>query len=239
MNVFFYEKRKERLGNLKAIIMEKNGFVYMPLTDTPAYQYLCGSAEKYDSYVSILAEKYGDEMHTRKRLEELLDSIKENGFQADSRILADDKNVILDGHHRAAWLVYTYGQDYEIDVVQLYTLYEDRKWDLFPFEKIKGNSKIVIYGASLVGESYIKQLKYTGYAEVIGLLDRCPEKWNCQKKKREMMQCSAPEMAASGLLQDADYCLLATRNDRNAYDMANIILSTGFPREKIISRCRF
>lgn len=43
---------------------------------------------------------------------------------------------------------------------------------LFPFEKIPKNSRVVIYGAGELGQSYYKQLVSTGYCDVVGLVDK-------------------------------------------------------------------
>ncbi len=43
---------------------------------------------------------------------------------------------------------------------------------LFPFDKVKKGGKIILYGAGDVGKSYYKQIKETGYCDVIAWLDQ-------------------------------------------------------------------
>ena len=43
---------------------------------------------------------------------------------------------------------------------------------LFPFEKIPLGSRVLIYGAGVLGQEYLKQMMITGYCEVIGFADR-------------------------------------------------------------------
>lgn len=238
MPVVYFETCKRRLCELKAIIMGEKGFIHIPLKDTPAYVLLKGDSIEYDKHISRLQEQYGDSVHTRNRFENLINSIQEKGYDLQSKIIINDKNLILDGNHRGAWLMNQYGEDYEVDVIQICTLFEDAKWDIVPFEKIKEGSNVLIYGASLVGESYIDQFNYTEYAKVIGLIDRFPDKWNCQLAKRNKINCVSPEAIDEGILSKTDCVLLATRNDRNAKEMASIIIKKGFSKDKIISRCR-
>ena len=42
---------------------------------------------------------------------------------------------------------------------------------LFPFEKVKAGSKILIYGAGDVGMEYFQKVKMAGYCDCIGFID--------------------------------------------------------------------
>ncbi|MDR1246033.1 MAG: FkbM family methyltransferase [Clostridiales Family XIII bacterium] len=46
---------------------------------------------------------------------------------------------------------------------------------LFPFEKIKKGSRIVLYGGGLVGREYIRQIREKDYCEILYIVDR-----NCE-----------------------------------------------------------
>lgn len=43
---------------------------------------------------------------------------------------------------------------------------------LFPFEKIPKNSNVLIYGAGLLGQEYLKQIEITKYCNIIGFADK-------------------------------------------------------------------
>ncbi len=49
---------------------------------------------------------------------------------------------------------------------------------LFPFEQIPRHSRVLIYGAGMVGQEYLRQLLMTKYADVVGFLDRDAERRN-------------------------------------------------------------
>ncbi|SDH92049.1 ADP-heptose:LPS heptosyltransferase [Pseudobutyrivibrio sp. 49] len=43
---------------------------------------------------------------------------------------------------------------------------------LFPYEKIKPHSKVLIYGTGVMGQEYLRQILITGYCEVVGMIDK-------------------------------------------------------------------
>ena len=47
---------------------------------------------------------------------------------------------------------------------------------LFPFELVPPKSNILIYGAGDVGQAYLKQIKISGYCNVLGFIDQAYEK---------------------------------------------------------------
>lgn len=238
MDIFFYEKKMVKLRDLKAFSIGDDGcFTYKPLAETPAYKLLCGDRNTYNKHIGRLADKYNDKIHTISRFSDLVKMLEKNGYDSQSYIFINDKNYILDGLHRGAWFLYTYGNEAELEVIQLMTLHEDTVWDLFPFDKIKPDSKIIIYGAGAVGESYLRQLEYTQYATVIGMLDKAAHIWNCKKEKRKKMLCNTLENISDDLLNSADYILLSTRNDKNAKDIVILLKEKGISQEKIITRC--
>lgn len=52
---------------------------------------------------------------------------------------------------------------------------------LFPYEKVQHGSRILIYGAGVMGQDYLYQMMITGYCEVIGMVDRNYEKYSGMK----------------------------------------------------------
>ena len=43
---------------------------------------------------------------------------------------------------------------------------------LFPFEKIPKGSTILIYGAGILGQEYLKQILISNYCKVVGFVDK-------------------------------------------------------------------
>ncbi len=43
---------------------------------------------------------------------------------------------------------------------------------LFPYEKVKCGSDIIIYGAGVMGQDYLKQMQITGYCNVVAFIDK-------------------------------------------------------------------
>ena len=43
---------------------------------------------------------------------------------------------------------------------------------LFPFEKVPVGSNIIIYGAGIMGQAYLRQVQLTNYCHLVGMVDR-------------------------------------------------------------------
>ena len=88
---------------------------------------------------------------------------------------------------------------------------------LFPFEKIPRNSRILIYGAGDVGQEYLKQIKATGYCEVIGFVDRAHDKYPSM-----IVPIYAPERIAH---LEYDYLVLAMKTGMYVKEITDNLLS--------------
>ena len=101
--------RGRRLGRIPVVRLQN-------ITDTPAYRFLAGDKGAFlnyeqDSYHGINIEK---------RLIEVVDSIKMNGYPHQGRYLTifNNQNIVRDGQHRAAALAYLNGTDFKVDVMK-------------------------------------------------------------------------------------------------------------------------
>jgi len=97
---------------------------------------------------------------------------------------------------------------------------------LFPFEKVPQGSRILIYGAGDVGQAYLRQMKLTGYAEVIGMVDRAWEKY-----PRMIVPLYPPQQIRELTF---DFVILAFKMKNFAADVQANLLRMGIPAEKII-----
>lgn len=108
--------------------------------------------------------------------------------------------------------------------------YENRKYksfvSMFPFDEIKKNSKVIIYGAGKVGEIYIKQNEEYKFCQVISWVDQKNDLGLMKQKKVESVE-SIPE-------KDFDYIVIAVDKYEAAAEIGENLLKLGVSKEKII-----
>lgn len=101
---------------------------------------------------------------------------------------------------------------------------------LFPYQSIKKGSRVAIYGAGLVGQDYMRQIKETGYCNIAFVADAnyanlIPER------------CFGFELAAPEIFQsrnDFEYIVLATVNKENQDGMIQVLENANISKEKMI-----
>ena len=101
----------------------------------------------------------------------------------------------------------------------------DLGW-LFPFEKVPYGSKILIYGAGALGQSYLAQIEYTNYCEVIGFVDR-----NYEKYKYSFLQVHSPAQINELFF---DYVVIAVKFLGSLPEIRRILEENGIEKERII-----
>ncbi len=97
---------------------------------------------------------------------------------------------------------------------------------LFPYELVKANSQIVIYGAGKVGKAYMTNLVKTNYAKVIAWVDKAYDNFS---NLREQVQ--SPEVL-SGLF--FDYIVIAIEKENTVLEIEKDLISMGVSKNKII-----
>jgi len=80
---------------------------------------------------------------------------------------------------------------------------------IFPFQMVKKDSKIILYGAGTVGRRFYSQLEVTGYAEVVLWADK-----NFREMQRQSLPVKAPEEILH--VKQYDYVVIAIDNERVA-----------------------
>lgn len=97
---------------------------------------------------------------------------------------------------------------------------------LFPFEKIPQGSKILIYGAGVIGQEYLKQILITKYCEVIGFVDRN------YKDYRNMI---VPVYSSEKIHElEFDFVVIALRDAFGIPDIRQKLSRQGVPDEDIV-----
>lgn len=114
-----YSIKPMPLSSLKAVLFVKEGTWIYPLYHCPHYRYLNGDKEAYRSYCVFKDKKEGKDMHNEDRFQRLLTSLKKTK-KLEHFIVVNRKNEILDGLHRACYLLYKHGPKHEISVLKIW-----------------------------------------------------------------------------------------------------------------------
>jgi hypothetical protein len=96
---------------------------------------------------------------------------------------------------------------------------------IFPFKDFKIGSRIIIYGATQTGYDFFRQIKSTGYCEIIAWVDRQYKWW------REMnLPVDEPESVRE---KEFDTVILTAETERVADSMRSDLAKYGISEEKI------
>lgn len=65
--------------------------------------------------------KYNPEhVHSLERICELQQNLDKNGYDPKYVLFIDVSSTLMDGIHRASWLLSKYGADFEVELIVLY-----------------------------------------------------------------------------------------------------------------------
>lgn len=103
---------------------------------------------------------------------------------------------------------------------------DERYKYLFPFERISRGSKIFIYGAGIMGQEYFRQLRITGYCEVLGFIDREWEKYSGSVPPVYSLQ--------QAINKDFDYIVIAVKIASRASVIVDDLFASGVPANKVL-----
>jgi len=106
------------------------------------------------------------------------------------------------------------------------TITDDAERFLFPFEYVPKGSRVLIYGAGLVGQRYLQQVMATNYCHVIGFADR-----NYAEFNNLAVTVYAPNEIHT---LDFDYVVIALRNSIPLHAVREFLLEEGVAEEQII-----
>ena len=122
MDIYNCKLERIKLKNLKCRILKENGkWEKLPLNQSPDYCYLqTGDKEPYIKYHSLVDKTLDNCSHSCEKFEQLIKTLEESGYDDNYPICVKKNNVIMDGQHRASYLMNKYGEDYEITVLKIY-----------------------------------------------------------------------------------------------------------------------
>ncbi len=98
---------------------------------------------------------------------------------------------------------------------------------LFPYDKIKKGSRIVIYGGGKVGKSYVSQLRKIEYCNILSWVDK---NWSILHAENKEIE---PVSAINSL--KFDYVVIAIKNKKIVEQVFETLQNTGVTKEKIVN----
>lgn len=116
---------KMKLGDIKRKHPESEEII--GLDQCEPYLYLLGGKKNKEIYRKYCEYHVKNELPNMSiaRFDNLIKSIKKNGYDEKVPIVVNDRDIICDGQHRACVLLYLYGKDYEIPIVRTYPILVD------------------------------------------------------------------------------------------------------------------
>ena len=100
---------------------------------------------------------------------------------------------------------------------------------LFPYEQLKKDSDIIIYGAGTAATDYIRQLKKTNYCNVLYAVDR-----NHNSIKTFPVKVYPPEILVKCNDADYDAVVISIQDRQHALNAKKMLLDYGITEEKIV-----
>lgn len=97
---------------------------------------------------------------------------------------------------------------------------------LFPFEKVPKDSNILIYGAGILGQEYLKQISITKYCKVVGFVDK-----NFIEYKNSSVPVYAPKRVRE---LEFDFVVIALRGSFAVPSVKKVLHEQGVGDEKMV-----
>lgn len=96
---------------------------------------------------------------------------------------------------------------------------------MFPYQKVKKNSRIVLYGDGDIGKEFFIQIHYSDYCKIVAWVDRMFDYYELQ----------APYDRVENIMNyEFDYIVLAIRNENEANKVLGNLTKDGIDEKKII-----
>lgn len=118
--IYHYDEIKIKLRDLYFHKFTKNGWEYKPLPGAPVYKFLQGDYETLEKYNRLRTEYDPSFIHTEDRINDLYKHLDSSSYDKRHIIVVDTSNHILDGIHRACWLMHQKGEDATVNVLRIY-----------------------------------------------------------------------------------------------------------------------
>ena len=118
--IYDYQKQTIKIKELYVNILFEDGWKKIPIQDSPVLKYQQGDEDAYKNYIEFKNQKIHDNnVNSIHRYKKLTSSLNKK-YDLRSLIFVNGANVILDGQHRACWLLNKFGPEHEVDVIKIY-----------------------------------------------------------------------------------------------------------------------
>ena len=118
--IYKYSLSRIKLKKLKVKLFVKEGQHSYPIRESPAYKYLLGDKNAYIDYIEFKNKKTNFiDHHSLSRFNDLINSINFNGYLDNNPIIINENNEIIDGQHRASYLLRHYGSNYKVNTLKI------------------------------------------------------------------------------------------------------------------------
>lgn len=209
--VFKREKLKAVIENIDSNISygEDGAVVYTLLTkiDRITITYYCGYhyLQREDSMIHTFSEKsFGKLLKLHKCMK------KEMLKMQDSKRLISQIDLYVQSFLQPA-------------IKSVYGISMGTYFYLFPYEKIPKNSKVILYGAGTVGQSYYKCLKNELYASIVCWVDKNYERYDDR--------IETPYVIRKKIF---DYVVIAIEDEDIATEVKKMLINMGVDKNQII-----
>lgn len=96
------------------------------------------------------------------------------------------------------------------------------RW-LFPFNKVSEGDRIVLFGTGEVGKAFVKQIKHTGYCDIVGIVDNNEKKWGDTVQSPDKIK-----------YMQYDFVVVAVANENIAGNIKRQLSDLGIIANKIV-----
>lgn len=100
---------------------------------------------------------------------------------------------------------------------------------IFPFGKIPQNSNVIIYGAGMVGEGFIKQIITSNYCKLIGILDR---KFHKKQLLEQNIEAYSPDEFEFEKI-DFDFIVISVLDKKTYINIKKFLIDNNVDEKKI------
>lgn len=170
---------------------------------------------QYDNHVAF----YTNQRDYEEKIEALYCYLKQ------CFVKHEERNVLLrqlDSYYLYSLMIKSFSTYKNITQQGLPSFFEQY---LFPFQHVEKNSRIVLYGAGKVGQSFYRQLLKSSYCKNIIWIDK-----NYKKYQLLGLPVEGQEMITA----DVEYCVIAIADKNVANQIKKELLDLGIPKEIMV-----
>lgn len=136
-------------------------------------------------------------------------------------------DLFMHYYRKSPWCGFSYFNPYKSAIVEIQYL--------FPFEKIRRGSTIILYGAGNVGKLFIKQIEVSGYCKVSAWVDTLAGSIEQIKMGGSIYKIDSPQIIMNKE-KKYDYIVVAVKQKTIFEDIMKKITDMGVLKEKIVWR---